>query len=241
MMGPVSEWWGLPLLVASGAAVCAATVSGTDIVSRISGASFGWRQPLGVLVVAVALLSPAAGLVWWLVTGVQGPLDNRPADPVPTYMSEAAQSSPTRGVLTIEGSRRAGFSYRVLRGDGIRIGEDSVLPTVAAQRPMTRLVGDLATGPDTADVTGLARHGVRFIYLPPPADPRLAGNLDSLSGLNFASAVRRGSRAWQVQAAPSAAALPAPTGSWRPLLLAAEALAVLVVAVLAVPSRRQRR
>ena len=67
------------------------------------------------------------------------------------------------------------------------------------------------------------------------------GNLDSLSGLNFASAVRPGSRAWQVEAAPSAAALATPTGSWRPLLLAVQALAVLAVAVLAIPSRRQRR
>ena len=235
------EWWGLPLLVASGAAVCAATVSGTDIVSRISGASFGWRQPLGVLVVVAALLSPVAGLVWWLVTGIQGPLDRSATDPVPTYMNEAAQSSPTHGVLLIEGSRADGFQYRVLRGDGFRLGDDSVLPTVQADRPMTRLVGDLATGPDPSDVTALARHGVRFIYLPPPADPRLAGNLDSLSGLNFASAVRRGSRAWQVEAAPSAAALATPSGSWRPLLLGVEALALLAVAVLAVPSRRQRR
>lgn len=234
-------WWGLPLLVASGAAVCAATVAGTDIASRLSGASFGWRQPLGVLVVVVALLSPMAGLVWWLVTGVQGPLDRRAPDPVPEYMSEAAQSAPTRGVLVIEGGGRAGFTYRVLRGEGFRLGDDSVLPSVQAERPMTRLVGDLATSPDTSDTTGLARHGVRFIYLPPPADPRLAGNLDSLSGLNFASAVRRGSRAWQVQAAPSGAALATPTGSWRPLLLAVEALALLVAGVLAVPGRRQRR
>ncbi len=234
-------WWGLPLLVASGAVVTAATVAAVDIGSKLSGASFGWRQPLGVLLVGAAVLSPLAGLGWWVVTAEQGPLERSPAAPVPAYMSEAAATRPANGVLVIQGSSRRGLQYDVLRGDGLRTGDGSVLPTVGAQQPMTRLVGDLASRPDSADIAALASHGVRYVYLPAPADPRLAGNLDSVSGLNFASAVHRGSRAWQVERAPSAAALPRPAGSRRPLLLGVEALAVLVVAVLAVPSRRQRR
>jgi hypothetical protein len=234
-------WWGLPLLVATGAAVCAAAVAGADIGSTLSGVSFGWRQPVGVLVGVAAVLSPAAGLVWWLVTGTQGPVTRGPAEPVPAYMSEAAATRPTNGVLVIRGSSKQGFEYVVLRGDGLRIGDDSVLPTVTAQQPMTSLVGDLAASPDSQDIATLARHGVRYVYLPAPADPRLAGNLDSVSGLNFASAVRRGSRAWQVELPPSARALPTPSGSWRPLLLAVEAVALLMAAVLALPSRRQRR
>ena len=234
-------WWGLPLLVASGAAVCAAAVAGTDIVPRLSGSSFGWRQPLGALAAVAALLSPVAGLVWWVVSGVDGPLHVGPAEPVPAYMSEAAAARPVNGVLVIRGSSRTGFDYVLLRGDGLRTGDASVLPPVAAERPVTSLVGDLASAPDAADIAALARHGVRYVYLPAPADPRLAGNLDSVSGLNFASAVRRGARAWQLDKPPSDAALPRPPGSRRPLLLAVEALALLVVAVLAMPSRRARR
>jgi hypothetical protein len=86
----------------------------------------------------------------------------------------------------------------------------------------------------------LSRQGIEFVYLPPPTDPVLVGNLESVSGLTSASAPRPGSRAWQVEAEPGGAALPERPESLRPWLLALQAAAVVTVAVLAAPSRRAR-
>jgi hypothetical protein len=112
---------------------------------------------------------------------------------------------------------------------------------VADQRSVTRLVTALATAPDPADISSLADHGVQFIFAPAPADSHLDGNLDSVSGLTSASAVRPGSRAWQVSEAATDRALPQPAGSPRPWLLLVQGLAILVAAVLSVPSRQVRR
>ena len=63
-------------------------VAGSGIHDLLTGRSFGWRQPLGLVVTVVALLAPLAGAAWWAVAGVSGPLDRQAATPVP--ISKAA-------------------------------------------------------------------------------------------------------------------------------------------------------
>jgi GT2 family glycosyltransferase len=240
--GPQPLWLGFPLLVVAAAAITAAALAGTGIRHRLTGASFGWRQPVGLVVVVVALLTPVAGLVWWVVSGDQGgPLDRRTTAAVPTYMTDEAKADPLNGVLVVRGSQQHGFDYVVLRSDGLRLGDDTLLPATATQQPLTALVSRLATAPESSDIAALSAHGVEFVYLPRPADPQLVGNLDSISGMSPASALHRGARAWQVDAAPTGAALPDESGGVRPWLLVVQGLAILTVVVLAAPSREVRR
>jgi len=49
-------WLGFPFLLVQASAICAASAAG--ISGTISGQSFGWRQPIGLLVVAAAFVSP---------------------------------------------------------------------------------------------------------------------------------------------------------------------------------------
>jgi hypothetical protein len=240
LLDSAGEWAGFPVLLAQGAAVAAVTVAGTGVAAQLSGRSFGWRQPVGLLVVVAALLAPVAGLVWWAAAGVDGPLDRGPAHRIPAYMTDAALRDPDQGILVVR-REGEGLGYTLMRKDGARLGDDTVAATGAAQDDLTALVADLATAPTADHVTELSRYAVEFVYLPPPADADLVGNLDSVSGLKAASAVRPGSRAWQIEADPTREALPEPDGSLRTLLLALQGLAVLAAAVLAAPSRRVRR
>ncbi len=235
-------WLGFPLLVAAAAGVTAAALAGTGIRRRLAGASFGWRQPLGLAVVVLAGVSSVAGLVWWVVTGNDGgPLDRRAPSDVPTYMTDEAVANPLHGVLVVRGSRQAGFRYVVLRSAGLRTGDDSLLPRAEAQQDLTALVTRLGTAPEAQDVKALSRYGVEFIYLPPPADPQLKGSLDSVSGLTPASAVVPGAGAWQLDTPPSGAALPEEGGDLKIVLLVLEGLALLTAAVLAAPTRKVAR
>jgi hypothetical protein len=240
---PVEQpvWLGFPLLVTQAAGICAAALAGRGIGLRLSGSSFGWRQPVGAVVVLAALLSPLVGLVWWVANGSGGALDRRPVTDVPTYMTDAAAADPDHGILEVRGSQATGFEYVLLRGSHVWLGEDSVLPSVHAQSSLTRLVTRLATAADPSDVDRLATHGVAFVYLPPPADTQLVGNLDSVSGVTRGSATRPGARAWQLDAAPTTTALPSPTTSIRRWILVLQGLAVVAVLVLAAPTRRVRR
>ena len=241
VLAPRGEWLGFPLLLAQAAAVTAAAVAGTDIAAQLSGRSFGWRQPVGAAVVVVALVSPVLGLFWWAASGIDGELDRRAPGSVPTYMTDAATRDPDSGVLVVRSTEGSDLEYLVLRGDGQRLGDDTVAPAPEDQQELTDLVESLATAPQAPDVERLGAHGVEFVYAAPPADPVLVGNLDSVSGLTSASAVRPGSRAWQLEAEPSDEALPAPEGSPRPVLLGVQGLALVLAAVLAAPSRRPRR
>jgi GT2 family glycosyltransferase len=234
-------WLGFPLLLVQAAAIWAATVAATGISALISGSSFGWRQPVGLLVVAAAVVSPLLGLVWWTVNGVSGPLDRGPVSPVPAYMADAAQLDDDHGVLVIRGDRIDGLGYVVLRGDGQRLGDDTVGSSVSAQQGLTDVVTNLATSPQPTDIEQLGGYGIAFVYAPPPADVVLAGNLDSASGLSPASAIRPGARAWQLEGDPSDAELAKPGSSSRPWFLAVQLVALLVVAVLAAPTRKVRR
>jgi len=236
-----STWLGFPLLLVQASAICAAAMAGRHITEQLSGSSFGWRQPVGALVVLVAVLSPLAGLLWWTSTGIDGPLERGAVDAVPAYMTDAAELRAENGVLIVRGTRATGFEYVVLRGDGQRIGDDSIAPTSQSQEPLTALIGNLATTGQADDIESLGEHGVEFIYASAPADPVLAGNLDSVSGLTAASAVRPGARAWQLESDPSSEALADSQPSSRPWFLALQFAALLAVAVLAAPSRRVRR
>jgi GT2 family glycosyltransferase len=234
-------WLGFPLLVVQASGICAAAIAATGIRLRLTGVSFGWRQPVGVVVVVVALLSPIAGVVWWVAHGSGGPLDRAAASTVPTYMSDAAAADPLHGVLVVRGSHVGRFDYLLLRGPGLRLGDDTVLPPLPRERPLTRIVTDLVTGPRASDIAALARRGVGFVYAPPPADTDLVANMDSVSGVSSGSALRPGSRAWQLEATPTATALHEHPSAARPWLLAAQALVLIAVAVLAAPTRRRRR
>jgi hypothetical protein len=232
---------GFPLVLAQAAAITAAALAGTGIRRRLSGSSFGWRQPLGVLVVVLAALAPVLSTLWWVWSGNDGPLDRGPATTIPTYMTDAAAADPENGILVVRGSRAVGFSYVLTRTPGVRLGDDSVLPSVEAQAPLTRIVENLATAPEPADVAGLTGLGVAYVYAPRPADIGLVGNLDSVAGISTGSAARPGDRAWQVEAAPTGDDLPSGSDPLRGWLLGLQAVAILVVAVLAAPSRKVRR
>jgi hypothetical protein len=234
-------WLGFPLVVAQAAGITAATIAGSGVRDRLTGSDFGWRQPLGVAVVVLALLTPVVAGLWWVWQGSGGPLDRGRTSDVPAYMSDAVADDPADGVLVVRGSRQAGFTYLLLRQPGVRLGDDAVLPARSDQAALTRTVANLASAPTPDDVRRLSRDGVAYVYAPSPADPSLVGNLDSVSGLSQGSATGAGSRAWQLEATPGRAALTQPGDAWRPWLLLVQGLAILVVVVLAVPSRRERR
>ncbi len=239
---PQPAWLGFPLVLAQGAAITAAALAGTGIRRRLGGADFGWRQPVGVVVVLLAAVSPVVAAGWWVLAGADdGPLHRGPATTIPTYMTDAAAEDPDHGTLVVRGTRATGLSYVLLRQPGVRVGDDSVMPGTDDQARLTRLVEDLATAPEPADIEALSTMGVAYIYAPAPADIALVGNLDSVSGVTQGSALRPGARAWQLEATPTRSGLPEDPDPLRPWLLALQGLALVVVAVLAAPTRKARR
>jgi len=230
-------WLGVPLLLVHAAGITAAAMAGTRIRDQLGGHAFGWRQPVGAVVAVIAIVTPLFGLGWWAVKGTDGAIDRRAVTAVPEYMTDAAARDPRQGVLVVRGNQADGFRYVVLRQRGLRIGDDSVLPTAAEQRPLTALVGELAGSPTGEAADRLRDTGVQYVYAPRPVDQQLAGNLDSLSGIGPASSLVEGSRAWKLEVTPGASEDHG--GGLHPWLVALECLGVVVAGVFAAPSRRR--
>ena len=195
-----------------------------------------WLRLAGFLPAAVAVLVPVVGLGWFVVKG-PGELSGNPDTGIPAYMTQEALTGPAHGILVLSGDVDQGLRYRVVRGEGPRLGEDEVL---ALSEPDAALAADLhrlVAGPSRDAVDALAGDGIEYIVLPAPADGRVAAVLDASGGLTQASAENRETRAWQVAAPVDPHAVDGPD-SWVHLaLVALQAVAILVVAVLAVPSR----
>lgn len=231
----VHLWVGVPLLLSYGAMVVAVAVVGTGLRARLASFSFGWRQPVGLLLVVVAVLTPLAGLGWWAWKGTGDVVTARPVTEIPEYMTEAAVKNPAAGVLVVQGSRADGFAYQLVRARGIRLGDETVLPVARDQAPLTDLVGRLVSGSAQDAVAALARERVGFVYAPGPVDAGLAASLDGLSGVSPASSPDDRARAWQLdQQSTGKAASGNPLLPW---LVGLECLAMVVVAVFAAPTR----
>ncbi len=215
--------------------------SRTRVAGRPDGAG-GARSgtALTALLAVLAAAVPLGGLGWSVVRG-SDELVSDPVTDVPAYMVQSAMTGPEHGVLVLRGSVGDGLTYTVLRDDGVTLGEDEVLALAADDPRLDARVTDLVSRPRPEVVEGLAGAGLEYVVMPAPADGSVAAGLDATDGLVQASAENRQTRAWRVDEPLDPAAVDGPGSWWRVVLLVLQALAVLAVLVLALPTTRARR
>lgn len=233
-------WLGFPVLAAQAAALTAAVLAASGLRQRLRGADFGARQTVGAVVSLLAVLGVAASTAWWVGVGAAVPLERSAATTLPAYLRDAATSDPRSGVLVLSGRHGTGYDYVLVHDDGLRLGDDSVMPTARQQRGLTAVVADLVAAPRRSDVVALRRQGVAHVFAPAPVDERLAATFDGAAGLVPGSAPR-GAGAWQVSGRPASGPdRPASGTTQHGVLLAGQGLAVLAALVLALPGREVR-
>ena len=227
-------WLGLPLLLAQAAWVAAVAFAASGVRASLSGRSFGWRQPLGLVAGLVAAALPVAGLAWWAVSAPGDELGVTASDELPAYMVDAADRDPSALTLVLRGDRDD-LTYELAPGHTLTLGEDAVLSPVAETADRTEAVTTLVTAPGDLAGSDLA---AQYVYAPAPVDGDLTAVLDATAGLRPSASGGLDGRAWQVDAGN-------PPGSEsgddsRPWLLAAQGALLLVALVLAGPGRRRR-
>jgi GT2 family glycosyltransferase len=234
--GEAYPWLGVPVVVAAGALVVAAGLASDGLTSFVGSGTFGWRQPMAVGAVLLGLSAPVLALGWWVGTAPHGALHRTGVDEVPAYMVDAMVSDNARVLLLRTGQPTV--RYRVLAGEGMRLGDDSVLPLGGAPRVAT-VVGDLLSQSRPEDVSRLARLGIRYVVLPSPQDPDAVVALDSLAGLSRTSTQHAVLSGWQVERASTPPGARRDPGA-RDALALALALGWGLVVVLAAPAVRRR-
>jgi hypothetical protein len=185
---PVAGWPGYPAALVGGGLLVAGSVGAEQLRARLSGASFGWRQPLAVVAVLVAVACSVAAAGWWLVRGADQPLERRDPAVLPAYVADEAARPERVRTLVLSRGDDGRVTYALLRRSGPRLGDAETGPPPEEYAALDRVVGDLVSDRGGADSAALAPFAARYVYLPAPADPGLVDVLDSVPGLTRASA-----------------------------------------------------
>ncbi|GGF56374.1 hypothetical protein GCM10011519_32930 [Marmoricola endophyticus] len=242
--GDLRPYAGFFLLVVHAALVVAAVLAGDGLRARLGTTGKGpvelLRLPVAAVGVAAALVGIVGTAAWW-VAGPGGPLERGPVEGVPSYMTQLAQADPASGVLVLEGGRRDGVTYRLLREGPLRVGDDGVVAVTEPDPRLTGVVSQLVGDPQPENARTLASYGVAYVYAPSPVSPAVSGSFDAATGFSRASSPRPVDAAWRLQDEPTLSAVDDSRAWWRPVLLALQVLAVVAVIVLATPTRASRR
>lgn len=231
---------GFLLLVIQAALVAAVTIAGHGLRDTFVKASFGWRQPVAALLAAAAAVVPVAGLGWWVLGGDN--LLHEPGDSdVPAYMAQSAEQGPGHGVLMLRGDVEQGLTWRVHRGDGVTVGQDEILALTGPDAVFDAEIGELVSNPTPELTQRIPGRGIDYVVMPAPADGQVAATLDAATGLTQASSADRSTRAWQFDVPAEADAIDGDAPWWHSLLILVQLVALVVVAVLCGPSRREQR
>ncbi len=232
---------GFLVVVLQGAFVVAASIGAQSLADPAATEVPIWRRGVAAVVIVAAAVVPLAGLGWFVVGG-HDRLDETAGGGIPAYMVQSAMTGDAHGILVIRGDVDSGLTYYVRRGDGVTLGEDEVIDLSAEDPGFTRTVRALTSRPTPQVVDALADAGIEYVVLPAPSDGDVASALDATGGLVQASAEDRSTRAWQVDRPLDASAVDGPRSWLRIGLLVLQAVAIVVIAVLCVPtSERSRR
>ena len=232
----VRVWPGPALQVAAAGLLVAALVAGDGLRARLAAAAFGAPQLTAAAVVVLAAVTPVLLGGAWVVRGADGPLTRDPRPVLPAFARAELAAAPGLRALVLRpppGRRRRLRPGRRGRGPARR---------PPAHRARARCPAWSPTSPAPAGARR-RRGSPRAASGTSPCPGRRSASAALGAALDAQPGLVRRSRdpvaLWLV----SAPARPVPVAArsaCRTLLLGAQALALLVVVVLAAPAARRR-
>ena len=185
--------------IAGAGLLMSVAVAGARMRARLTQTSFGWRQPVAVLLAAGAILTPVIGAATWISHGTGDIL--RAGSPVILPAFVVAQSEAHDGARTVvlRPTAGGGVDYALVRSREPQLGDADLPPDPAQVHTVDTAVSDLAAGLGQRAAIELAHAGIRYVLSPVSATD-LAKQLGVAGGVlpqNASGAWR----VWQVESA----------------------------------------
>ncbi|MET8183476.1 glycosyltransferase [Streptomyces sp. NPDC005336] len=209
-----SGWAGPATLVYGLALLAAALVGAEDARERVATQSFGWRQPVALLIALAAAAAPLYAAVSWMVSGADGPVERRDPSQVPAFVAaESATEDQARTLVLGGGSSAARADYALVRGSGARLGDGELAAAGGDDTRLDDVVANLIAG-SGADQTGqLGGYAVRYVYVQKGAPREMERVLNATPGLTQLSR-EHGGVLWRVdQRVSRVSIVPAASGA----------------------------
>ncbi|MGW4034131.1 glycosyltransferase [Streptomyces sp. NPDC004838] len=213
--------WAGPATLVYGTALIAATVLGAELGrTRVSSQSFGWRQPLAILVAGAAGLAPVYLAVSWMITGAAGPLERRDPVQVPAFVAEESITRDQPRTLVLGGDSAAEVPYTLVRGSGARLGDAELAEAGGGNARLDKIVANLVAGSGADQSSQLSGFAIRYVLVRDGAPLQTGRVLDATPGLSRLSQLD-GSALWRVDRQVARVTI---TGAGDPLPVASAAV-----------------
>ncbi len=202
MSDPIHVWPGVATALMGAGLIVAALIGSEDLRDRVAASSFGWRQPVALLVAVSAGVFPVLAMGMWVVRGADGPVRRQDPTQVPAYVAAEAQTPSRPRTLALRTDADGAVSFALLRDSGATLGAEELKPTRVAASQLDAAVASVLSGKGGGETAQLGLYGVRYVLAVAPVRPDLVQTLDGVPGLVRVSE-QDGSFMWQ-NAAPSA-------------------------------------
>ncbi|WP_424892136.1 glycosyltransferase family 2 protein [Streptomyces sp. XH2] len=177
-----SAWAGPATLLYGLALIAAAVVGAEGARARVAALSFGWRQPVAVLIALAAAAAPLVAAAGWAAGGADGPLQRRDAAQVPAFVAEEAATRDQARTLVLDG-RDGRVTYALVRGSGGRPGAPHAGPGPRGPPPPHTVVAGLVAGSGADQAGLLADYAVGYVLVRDSAPAAMGRALDTTPGL----------------------------------------------------------
>ncbi|MGW7072217.1 glycosyltransferase family 2 protein [Streptomyces sp. NPDC054855] len=212
-----SSAWAGPATLGYGLALLAAAALGADGArTRVAEQSFGWRQPVAVLIAFAAAAGPLLVAAGWMIRGADGPLERRDPVQVPAFVAEESGTQDQARTLVLDSESAAEVSYTLVRGSGARLGDAELADAGGSNGHLDKIVARLLAGSGADQADQLGGFAVRYVLVRDGAPRQMSRTLDSTPGLTRLSQ-EDGSALWRVDRQVARAAIVPESGDPLPV------------------------
>ncbi|MGV4888948.1 glycosyltransferase [Streptomyces viridosporus] len=197
VLSNASAWAG-PATLVYGIAVLAAAALGADGArARVAEQSFGWRQPVAVLIALACAVGPLLAAAGWVIRGADGPVERRDPAQVPAFVAEESATRDQARTLVLDSDSTARVRYMLVRGSGTRMGDAEIAAVDGGNTRLDKVVANLVAGSGADQADQLGGFAVRYVLVHQGAPREVSRVLDATPGLTRLSQ-QAGGALWRV-------------------------------------------
>ncbi|GAB2872607.1 glycosyltransferase [Streptomyces deserti] len=205
--------WAGPATLVYGIALLAAAVLGADGArARVAEQSFGWRQPVAVLIAFASAAGPLLVAAGWMIRGADGPLERRDPTQVPAFVAEESGTRDQARTLVLDSDSAAHVGYMLVRGSGARMGDGELAAADGENAKLDKVVANLVAGSGADQADQLGGFAVRYVLVHKGAPREVTRVLDATPGLTRLSQ-QAGGALWRVDQEVARATIVSGSGS----------------------------